>query len=237
MRAFAYARVSTDEQAESGLGLDAQLASAHAAITHRGWELADDVIDAGVSGSVDPERRDALGPALVSLDAGDAEALVVARLDRITRSLQAWADLVERSRRRGWAIVAVVESFDLSTDSGEMVAGMLAVVAQYERRLIGSRTRHAMAAARARGIRLGRPVEHSPTVRALVVEMRESGATLQQIADRLTDDGAATPRGGRWHPSTVRTILRSHHLDIEASDARDRAESEAMLAAESFEAA
>ena len=180
MRAFAYARVSTDEQAESGLGLDAQLASAHAAITNRGWELAGDVIDAGVSGSVDPERRDALGPALLSLDAGDIEALVVARLDRITRSLQAWADLVERSRRRGWAIVAVVESFDLSTDSGEMVAGMLAVVAQYERRLIGSRTRHAMAAARARGIRLGRPVEHSPAVRALVVEMRESGATLQQ---------------------------------------------------------
>ena len=94
-----------------------------------------------------------------------------------------------------------------------------------------------MAAARARGIRLGRPVEHSPAVRALVVDMRESGATLQAIADRLTDDGVGTPRGGRWHPSTVRTILRSHHLDIEASDARDRAASEALLAAESFEAA
>jgi DNA invertase Pin-like site-specific DNA recombinase len=226
MRAFAYGRVSTDEQSESGLGLDAQLASAHAAIGHRGWELAGDVIDAGVSGSVDPDRRSALGPALAALDAGDVDALVVARLDRITRSLRAWAEMVERSRRQGWAIVAVVESFDLSTDSGEMVAGMLAVIAQYERRMIGSRTRHAMAAARARGIRLGRPVEHSAAVRDLVVKMRDDGATLQQIADRLTSDGEATPRGGRWHPSTVRSILHSQCLDIEASKARERVAAE-----------
>ena len=237
MRALAYARVSTEEQAESGLGLDAQLASAHAAVCDRGWALAGSVIDAGVSGSVAPDRRDALGPALEALDAGDAGALVVARLDRITRSLLAWAELVERSRRRGWAIVAVAEGFDLSTDSGEMAAGVLAVVAQYERRLIGARTREAMAAAKARGARFGRPVEHSPAARQMVVAMRESGATLQQIADRLTLEGVPTPRGGRWHLSTVRSILVSHRLDVEASDARDRAESEALLAVESFEAA
>ena len=237
MRAFAYARVSTEEQAESGLGLDAQLGAAHTAISERGWTLAGSVVDAGVSGSVPPDRREQLGPVLEALDSGDGDALVVARLDRITRSLLAWAELVERSRRRGWAVVAVAEGFDLSTNSGEMAAGVLAVVAQYERRLIGDRTREAMAAAKARGVRFGRPVEHSPTVRRLVVEMRESGATLQQIADRLTDDGVATPRGGRWHLSTVKRILDSHHLDIEASDARDRIESEAMLAVESFEAA
>ena len=69
MRALAYARVSTEEQAESGL--DAQPASAHSAICDRGWALAGSVIDAGVSGSVPPDRRDALGPALEALDAGD----------------------------------------------------------------------------------------------------------------------------------------------------------------------
>ena len=84
-------------------------------------------------------------------------------------------------------------------------------------------------------MRFGRPVEHSPAVRRLVVEMRESGATLQQIADRLTDDGVATLRGGRWHLSTVKRILDSARLDAEACDARDRADSEALLAAESFE--
>ena len=86
-------------------------------------------------------------------------------------------------------------------------------------------------------MRLGRPVEHSPTVRDLVVSMRESGATLQQIADRLTDDGVATPRGGLWHPATIKRILASRRLDIEASDAQARIESEALLAAESLEAA
>ena len=92
-----------------------------------------------------------------------------------------------------------------------------------------------MAAAKARGARFGRPVEHSPAARRLVVAMRESGATLQQIADRLTLEGVPTPRGGRWHLSTVRSILTSHRLDVEACDARDRVESEALLAVESFE--
>ena len=218
LRALAYARVSTVDQHESGLGMDAQLASTHAAIDERGWILAGSVVDAAVGGSVPPDRREALGPALAALDAGDADALVVARLDRLTRSLLSWAELVERSRRRRWAIVAVAEGFDLSSDSGEMTAAVLAAVAQYERRLIGARTREAMAAARARGVRLGRPVEHSPAVRGLVAEMRSGGATLQRIADRLTAEGAPTPRGGRWHPSTVRTILGSARLDTEASD-------------------
>ena len=237
MRAFAYARVSTEEQSASALRLDAQLASTHTAIVDRGWSLVGDVIDAGVSGAVPPERRGALGPALVALDAGDVDALVAARLDRLTRSTRAWLDLAGRGQRRGWVLVSVAENFDLATEAGESTMTMLASVAQYERRLIGSRVREAMAAAKARGVRLGRPVEHSPTVRDLVVSMRESGATLQQIADRLTDDGVATPRGGLWHPATIKRILASRRLDIEASDAQARIESEALLAAESLEAA
>ena len=133
-------------------------------------------------------------------------------------------------------IVAVAEGFDLSSPSGRAFAGMLAVMSEYERELIASRIREAMAAAKARGVRLGRPVEHSPAVRELVVSMREDGATLQAIADRLTDDGAPTPRGGRWHLATARRILDSHRLDIEAADTAARIESEALLAVESFEA-
>ena len=134
---------------------------------------------------------------------------MVARLDRVTRSLLAWAELVERSRRRGWAIVVVAEGFDLSTDSGELTAGLLASVAQYERRLIGARTREAMAAAKARGARYGRPIEHAPEARHIVGEMRAGAATLQAIADRLTAEGISTPRGGPWRTSNVDGILRS----------------------------
>ena len=129
---------------------------------------------------------------------------MVARLDRVTRSLLAWAELVERSRRRGWAIVVVAEGFDLSTDSGELTAALLASVAQYERRLIGAR--------------YGRPVEHAPEARHIVGEMRAAGAvTLQAIADRLTAEGISIPRGGPWRTSNVDGILRSLRLDAEAA--------------------
>ena len=219
----------------SGLGIDAQLAAAHGAVEARGWELAGSVVDAGVAGSVAPDRREQLGPTLEALDAGDGDALVVARLDRITRTTMDWLKLAERSQRCGWALVSVAESYDLSTESGEFMTTVLAAVAQYERRLIGSRVREAMAAAKARGVRLGRPVEHSAAVRALVVELRDGGATLQAIADRLTAEGVATPRGGRWYPASVRGILVSAELDLVASDARDRIASEELLAVETFE--
>ena len=221
-QAFAYARVSTEDQADEGLGIAAQLDAARAAIVERGWVLAGEIVDAGVSGAVAPESRPALGPTLEALDAGNAEALVVRRLDRVTRSLLAWAELVERSRRRGWAIVVVAEGFDLSTDSGELTAGLLASVAQYERRLIGARTREAMAAAKARSARYGRPIEHSPEARRIVGEMRSAGATLQEIADRLIAEEIPTPRGGRWWTSTVHAIVVSLRLDAEAAAAVTR---------------
>ncbi len=142
--------------------------------------------------------------------------LVVQRLDRITRSLADWALLVERSRRRGWAIVAVAEGIDLASASGEMVAGMLAAAAQFERRLVSSRTQEAMAAAKARGQRLGRPVQQSPAARHIAVNMRQRGATLAQIANALTDAGISTAQGGQWWRSTVRGLLESQRLDNEA---------------------
>ena len=219
-QAFAYARVSTEDQADEGLGIAAQLDAARAAIVERGWVLAGEIVDAGVSGAVPPDHRPALGPALEALDAGNAAALVVGRLDRVTRSLLAWAELVERSRRRGWAIVVVAEGFDLSTDSGELTAGLLAALAQYERRLIGARTREAMAATKARGARYGRPIEHSPEARRIVGEMRAGGATLQRIADRLVAEEIPTPRGGRWWTSTVHAIVVSLRLDAEAEAAQ-----------------
>ena len=212
--------MSTEDQADEGLRIAAQFDAARAAIAERDWVLGGEVVDAGVSGAVAPERRPALGPALEALAAaGAGAALVVSRLDRVARSLLAWAELVERSRRRGWAIVVVVEGFDLSTDSGELTAGLLASVAQYERRLIGARTREAMVAAKVRGARFGRPIEHSPEARRIVGDMRAAGATLQRIADRLVAEEIPTPRGGRWWTSTVHGIVVSRRLDAEAAQA------------------
>lgn len=202
------------------LGVDAQLEVVRAEVCRRGWNLVGTLADRAVSGATPPDQRPQLGPALKRLDAGRVDVLVVQRLDRITRSLADWALLVERSQKRGWAIVAVAEGIDLASPAGEMVAGMLAAVAQFERRLISSRTREAMAAAKARGRRLGRPVQQSPVARTMAVEMRQQGATLAQIADALTDARIPTALGGRWWRSTVRSLLESQRLDEQAEAAR-----------------
>lgn len=88
--------------------------------------------------------------ALEAVEGGQADALCVAKLDRLSRSLLDFAGLMERSRKRGWSLVALDLGVDTSTPSGEMMASVLATFAQFERRLIGERTRAALAEKRAR---------------------------------------------------------------------------------------
>ncbi len=103
---------------------------------------------------------------------------------------------------------------DMTTPAGEMLANVLAAFAQYERALISRRTKDALAAARARGQRLGRPREIDPHLLARVVNERARGLSLRAIATALNDDAVPTVRGGRcWHPATIRGLLRSAALD------------------------
>jgi DNA invertase Pin-like site-specific DNA recombinase len=127
---------------------------------------------------------------------------VASKLDRLSRSLLDFAGMMERARRRGWAMVVLDANVDTTIPMGEAMAGMVAVFAQLERRRIGERTREALAVRRAQGVRLGRP----PTVPPEPEDQAGArpGATLQAIADRLNADGVATAQGGRrWWPSTV----------------------------------
>lgn len=201
-----YVRVSTDEQADSGAGLAAQRAAIASEAARRVWSLAAVHEDAGASGK-SLVGRPGLQAALAAVERGEASALVVAKLDRLSRSLLDFADLMERSRRQGWAIVALDLGVDTTTPSGEMMANVLAVFAQFERRLIGQRTKDALAQKRAAGVRLGRPRSLSVSTDQLVVSLRRSGLTLPAIAERLTTLGVATGQGGRWHATTVRRIL------------------------------
>lgn len=88
--------------------------------------------------------------------------------------------------------------------------GMMGVFAELERDMIGMRTKEALAGARSRGVRLGRPRSLPDDVRGRIRTMRKAGATLSLIADTLIDDGTPTAHGGqRWWPSTVRQVLAS----------------------------
>lgn len=165
------------------------------------------VTDAGLSGK-SVEGRPALTDALARLDAGDAEVLVAAKLDRVSRSVADFARMLERASARGWHLVLLDLGVDTSTPAGEFVANTIANSAQYERRLIGQRTREGLAAKRAQGVRLGRPSSLPADVVARIVREHQGGVSLRALATTLTDEGVPTAQGGaRWYPSTVRAVL------------------------------
>jgi DNA invertase Pin-like site-specific DNA recombinase len=137
-----------------------------------------------------------------------ADGLVVAKLDRLSRSLLDFAGVMAVAQEQGWALVALDCAVDTSSPSGEAMANMLATFAQFERRLIGQRTRDALAVKRQQGVKLGRPPKTPKAVVARVRRERAKGRTLRQIADGLNADGVPTAQGGRcWYPATVRLLL------------------------------
>lgn len=201
-----YLRVSTNEQALSGAGLDAQEAAIRAEADRRGWTLHALHTDAGASGR-SLAHRPALAAAIEDIESGAAGGLVVAKLDRLSRSLLDFAGLMERARSKNWNLVALDLGIDLSTPAGEFLASVMASAAQWERRIIGQRTKDALAAKRAAGVRLGRPPSLPAEVEHLIYARRELGSTYQAIADELNHLGAPTAQGGaRWHSSTVRSV-------------------------------
>jgi DNA invertase Pin-like site-specific DNA recombinase len=214
-RAIAYLRVSTDEQTESGLGLGAQTTTIMTAVHARQWSLVASLVDEGRSGGT--MVRPALTEALEALDAGHADVLVVAKLDRLSRSVLDFATITDRARRRGWSVVALDVDVDTSTPTGALVANITSSVAQWEREIIASRTRDALAVLKASGVRLGRPVTLPDEVRRRIAAERATGRTLQAIADGLTADGISTARGGRWRPCTISAVLASLDLDAVAA--------------------
>ena len=209
MRAIGYVRVSTDEQAERGHGLAAQREAIRAECERRGWQLVEIVGEhRGASGkSLD---RAGLQRALGLLDRHDADVLVVAKLDRLSRSLSQGSAVIERAARRGWSLVALDFGLDTTTPAGELVANVMLSAARYERRQVGERTKAGLAAARAAGKRLGRPRSLPSEVVARIVAERAAGRSLPAIATGLGADGVATARGGTtWYPSSVAAVLRS----------------------------
>ncbi len=207
-RAVAYIRVSTSEQADSGAGLAAQRKAVTEEVARRGWELQEVIEDAGFSAS--SLDRPGLTDALARLDARKADVLVVSKLDRLSRSVGDFSNVVDRSRRRGWQLVLMDLGLDTTTAAGELVANVVASTSQYERRLIGIRTKEALAAKKAAGVRLGRPSTLPPQVLMSLIEQRRAGLSLPAIARALNEASTPTAHGGaKWHPSTVAAALKS----------------------------
>jgi DNA invertase Pin-like site-specific DNA recombinase len=127
----------------------------------------------------------------------------------LSRSVVQFGHLLDEASKKKFNVVALDLGLDLSTPQGELVANLIASVAQWERRIVGERTREALAVKKAQGVRVGRP----PTLPAKVVRRmqreRAAGKSLAAIADKLNADGVPTAQGGRrWYAGTVRYTLR-----------------------------
>jgi DNA invertase Pin-like site-specific DNA recombinase len=200
--------VSTGDQADGGAGLAAQHATLTDEADRKGWVIVDDLTDAGLSGK-SMAGRPGLARALELVVTGEADTLAVAKLDRLSRSLHDFAALMAQAREQGWNLVALDLGIDLSTPAGEFMASVMASAAQWERRIIGQRTREALAVKREQGVRLGRPRGLPPEVVRRIVARRAEGVTLQRIADELRADAVCTAQGGTWSPGTVAAVLNS----------------------------
>lgn len=221
-RAVIYLRVSTDEQADTGFGLDVQRERCRAMATVKGFAVVAEHVDAGLSGTLAPGARPGLAAVLAAVDAGDVETVIVYALDRLGRRTSIVLDVVDRLRVAGCAVVSCRESLDGTTPAGAFVLTMFAALAQLERDTIVERTTAGRNARGAKdGERGGRvpfgyrrtaagltvDADAAAIVRRIIAERFRKGGTLESIAERLNADGIPTPRGGQtWRPSSVAVV-------------------------------
>lgn len=220
MKIVAYYRVSTQKQARSGLGLEAQRDAVERLARERGGRIIAEFTEAesGKSDANRPELHRALHRAKVS-----GATLVIAKLDRLSRSAAFLLTLQEG----GTEFMAA----DMP-DATHFTVGIMAVVAKQERDAISKRTKEALAAAKRRGTRLGNPNgaaalqragkgnkasitasraradAHATGLAPVVQDLAREGLTsLSAIAAALNERGMLTPRGARWHKSSVRNLI------------------------------
>jgi len=219
MKIVSYLRVSTRKQGTSGLGLEAQRAAIDGYALQRGGTVIETFTEVE-SGKVNsrPELLRALRLAKVT-----GATLVIAKLDRLSRN----AAFLLTLRDSGVRFVAA----DMP-DANDLTVGIMALVAQQEREAISKRTKEALAAAKARGARLGNPNgaealrragrgnaaslkvlraqadDHAGNLQPVIEALATEGiASLGAVAHALNERGMLTPRGGRWHKSSVRNLI------------------------------
>lgn len=207
--AVGYLRVSTDEQAASGLGLDAQRVEVQRFADERGLVLVDWFVDEGLSGAT-MGKRPAFLQALAALDAGRAGVLLAKDATRLSRTLSDFAALLSAATSDGWCVKTADGYVDTCDAMGSLLPHFLGVVGELERQFTSQRTRQALAAARARGTRLGKRSTLPGAVTERILVSRAVGVTWQAMADGLNSDGVATGQGGTtWRPSAVRAAHTS----------------------------
>jgi DNA invertase Pin-like site-specific DNA recombinase len=178
MKAALYARVSTQMAQDPAM----QLRELRDYCERRGWEVAGEYIDVGISGA--RERRPELDRLVADSRRRRFDAVLVYRYDRFARSLRQLVNALAEFDALGIQFVSLHEGVDTSTPNGRLVFGIFASIAEFERELIRDRVRSGVAAAKARGKRLGRPRRNLDLTR--IATLRAEGRS----GDRLLESWA-----------------------------------------------
>lgn len=220
MNLISYNRVSTNDQAESGLGLAAQAAAIDAFAKRHGHTITATFTDAGISGAAGLEDRPGLAAAIAGLRKGDA--LVIAKRCRLGRDAFAIAMIERAVAKRGAVILSADGVGNESDANGQFMKAIIDAAAAYERNVIRSRTKAALAAKRRAGRLTGEvpfgwnvdadgnliEVAEEQAIIAKINELRQAGVSLRRIAGILTDAGIVTKKGkATWYAETVKSIL------------------------------
>ncbi len=218
--AVGYIRVSTQDQADSGVSLEAQRAKVEAYGTMHDLKLVEVIEDAGQSAKT--LDRPGMSKLLRLIRGRNIDVVVVAKLDRITRSVRDLGDLVDLFKRSGVEFASVADHIDTSTAAGRLVLNVMGSVSQWEREAIGERTAEALTTKRARGERVSRFAPygyrsdgngrwladpHEQRAVRLMRSWRSDGLSLRDIAARLERRGFVSRAGTRLSARTVRSVL------------------------------
>lgn len=215
-----YIRVSTEKQADTGISLAAQRAKIEAYAIAMDLDLVAIVEDPGASAKT--LDRPGLRSALAMLTSGKAEALLVVKLDRLTRSVRDLGELVERFFATRFSLLSMSDAIDTRTAAGRLVLNVLTSVAQWEREATGERTRDALRHKANNGEFCGGnapygyavdvdgklvPNEAEQAVLRVVTELKASGLSLRGIATELARAGLAPRSGKAWQPQQIKRMV------------------------------
>ena len=222
MKAVGYVRVSTDKQADRGVSLEAQTEKVRAMAVVKDVELVDVIVDAGESAK--SLQRPGMARLLELVDSKAVDVVIIAKLDRLTRSVADLAELLKRFKRRGVSLVSVADSLDTQSAAGRLVLNIMVSVSEWEREAIAERTRDALGLKSSKGECVGNipfgcslaadgvHLESNPAEQQIVTRvrtLRATGVTLRAIATELNREGFRTRRGTPWRLQYVAAVLRA----------------------------
>jgi site-specific DNA recombinase len=228
MRVIAYTRVSTEDQANEGVSLEAQETRLRAYCVVKGWELERVECDAGKSAK--NLERPAL-QRILSEQLDFIDVVLVCKLDRLTRDIVDLNRLLKLFETHNVKLVSLEENLDATTPTGELMLNLVAAISQWERKQTAARVKQALQHLKSQGKALGkpaygfevdgsgklRPIATEQAVIAKITQLKSAGASYRSVAITLADQGVPTKRGGQWDSRTVQRIHLAASTSVKAT--------------------